>query len=61
MDRKKVLEDLRKEVESKRSKIEDIDIQIQEARDNLDIYNRYRDKIQEEVDQIEDTLELMEM
>lgn len=61
MDRKKVLQELREEIEVKRSKIEDINTYIVEAEENLNTYNHLKDKFQHEIEQIEDTLSLMEM
>ena len=61
MDRKKVLQDLRQEIETKRSKIEDINTYIEEAEENLNTYNHLKEKFQHEIEQIEDTLELMEI
>lgn len=61
MDRKKVLEELREEVETKRSKIEDINSYILEAEENLHMYHNLKEKFQQEIEQIEDTLQLMEI
>ena len=61
MDRKKVLQELRDEIEAKRCKIEDINTYIIEAEENLNTYNHLKEKFQHEIEQIEDTLELMEI
>ncbi len=61
MDRKKVLNDLRDEIESKRSKIENINVYIEEAEENLSTYQKMKNKFLIEIEQIEDTLDLMEI